>query len=180
LARLSKGYSLRGLSAETGLHYDCIHKIEVQKRIPRPETVYRIARSLGENPAELYVRCLEYSMEKVTNPARRTLRIVAKENETPKQMLARLVHRQLHPFNIFIHRYNTTTAEFLESTKISRATLKNWLDSKNTPTIKTLKKVADGFSMTLDDLLNAIEEWNAEDLSDPVGYIEKNIHRLED
>lgn len=119
-------------------------------------------------------------MEQVTNTARRTLRIVAKENETPKQMLARLVHRQLHPFNIFINRNNTTTAEFLDKTNISRATLKNWLDNKNTPTTKTLKRMADGFSMTLDDLLNAIEEWNAEDISDPVGYIEKNIHRLED
>ena len=51
---------------------------------------------------------------------------------------------------------------------------------RTTPSTKTLKKIADGFGISLDDLLFAIEEWNSEDLSDPVGYIEKNVHRLED
>ena len=178
--RLSKGYSLRSLSAEVGLSWMGIHLIETLCNNPQPGTVYKIARALGVNPAELYVKCLEYGMEKVMSGSKRTLRIVAKDGETPKQMLARLVHRQLHPFYMNLNKLDRSAGDYLKEIDVCRATLKNWLDMRTTPSTKTLKKIADGFGLTLDDLLFAIEQWNKEDLSDPVGYVEKNIHRLED
>ncbi len=180
LLRLSKGYTLRGLSSEVGLSWMTIHLIETLYNNPQPGTVYKIATALGVNPAELYVKCLEYGMEKVMSGSKKTLRIVAKDGETPKQMLARLVHRQLHPFYKNLNKLDKSAVEYLKEIDVCRATLKNWLDMRTTPSTKTLKKIADGFGLTLDDLLFAIEEWNKEDLSDPVSYIENNVHRLED
>ena len=179
ILRLLKGYTLRSLSAKTGLTWMGIHFIEIQKRNPLPETVYKLAKALGVNPAELYVKCLEYNMEKVSHASKKTLRIVAKKGETPNQMLARLVHRQLHPINIHLDKMGKSAADFLKEINVSRATLKNWLDMKNTPSVKALRKISEGFGITLDDLLYSIEEWDEEDLSDSVGYIEYNIHRLE-
>tara|TARA_R110002110_G_scaffold151545_1_gene343820 strand:- start:19143 stop:19790 length:648 start_codon:yes stop_codon:yes gene_type:complete len=180
LIRLYKKYSLRHLSAETGLSWMTIHLIETLHNNPQPLTVYKIAQVLGVNPAELYVKCLEYGMEKVATGSKKTLRVVAKDGETSKQMLARLVHRQLHPFYRNLNKLDKSAADYLIEINVCRATLKNWLDMKTTPSTKTLKKIADGFGLTLDDLLFSIEEWNSEDLSDPVRYIENNIHRLED
>jgi len=179
ILRLHKGYTLRQLSAETGLHYNTLHYHEVQKRTPQPETVYKIARVLEVNPAELYVQCLEYSMEKIEEAHRKTLRIVAKKNETPTEMLARLLHRQLHPINMYLSKQGKLSKDFLEATKISRATLKNWLDKKNTPTTTALKRVSEELGVTLDDLLFSLEHWGNEDLSDPIGYIERNTRRLD-
>jgi len=180
ILRLSNGYSLRRLSSEVGLSWMTIHFIEILKNNPQPLTVYKIAGFFGVNPAELYVKCLEYGMETVAHSSKKTLRIVAKDGETSKEMLARLVHRQLHPFHRNLNKLNRSAGEYLKEINVCRATLKNWLDMRTTPSTKTLRKLADGFGLTLDDLLFSIEEWNKEDLSDPVGYIERNIHRLED
>ena len=185
ILRLAKGYTLRYLAKVTGLTWMTIHFIEIQcqpnrkTNNPKPETVYKLAKALGVNPAELYISCLEYNMEQVSHASKKTIRIVAKKGETPNQMLARLVHRQLHPFNLYLNKLDKSAASFLDEINVSRATLKNWLDMKNIPSIKTLRKVSNGFGLTLDDLLYGIEEWSKEDLSDPIGYIERNINRLE-
>ncbi len=118
-------------------------------------------------------------MEKIEEAHRKTLRIVAKKNETPTEMLARLLHRQLHPINMYLSKQGKLSKDFLEATKISRATLKNWLDKKNTPTTTALKRVSEEMGVTLDDLLFSLEHWAKEDISDPIGYIERNTRRLD-
>ena len=53
------------------------------------------------------------------------------------------------------------------------------MDGKCTPNTVTLTKLGDAYDMTLDEILEQVKQWNAEDLSDPVVYIEENIHRLD-
>lgn len=178
ILRMDKSYTLDELSARSGLSPWEIHRIEMQQRNPKPKTVYKLAKALGVNPAELYVAVLEYGMEKIESQTARTLRIIAKPGESPKQMIARLIHRQLHPFYLEMRKLNKSMNAFLEEIDVSRATIKNWLDSRNVPTLKTMQKVAAGLGVSLDNLLERTEEWKKEDLKDPVMYIEKNIHRL--
>ena len=179
--RMKKGYTLRELSALSGVTWMGIHFIEIQKYGNiKPETIFKLAVALKLNPATLYVKCLEYQMERVPTESRKALRVVAKKGEGPKEMLARLLHRQLHPLNVYLSKTNKSADDFIEAVSISSATLKNWLDNKSLPNTKLLKRVADELGFNIDDLINDIDRWAKEDRSDPVSYIQKNVHRLED
>lgn len=178
--RQEKNLTLSALAKSSGVYRWTIHFIEIMRVKPKPKTVYKLAVSLGVNPAELYVSILEYGMEPIKSEHSRTLRIVAQPGETPKQMIARLVHRQLHPFFKNLNKQNKSAAEFLKEIDVSKATIKNWIDGKCVPNTSTLTKLCDGFHLSMDDLLQDMKDWNKEDLSDPVLYIERNIQRLED
>lgn len=178
--REKQGLSLSCLAHKSGVYRWTIHFIEIMRVKPKPETVYKLGVALKVNPAELYVKILEYGMETIKSDHTRTLRIVAKPGETPKQMLARLLHRQLHPYFVNLNKKNQSAINFLKEVDISKATIKNWIDCKCMPNTKTLSKLCISFGMSMDDLLTEVENWNKEDTSDPVLYIEQNIHRLED
>lgn len=177
--RESQGLSLTDLSKSADVYRWTIHYIEIMRVKPTPKTVYKLAVSLGVNPAQLYVSILEYGMENIQSPHARTLRIVAQPGETPKQMIARLLHRQLHPFYRGLIKLDISANDFLKNVNISKTTIKNWMDGKCTPNTVTLTKLGDAYDMTLDEILEQVKQWNAEDLSDPVVYIEENIHRLD-
>lgn len=178
--RMSKGFTLSALAKSAGVYRWTIHFIEIMRVKPKPKTMYKLGVALGVNPAELYVSVLEYGMETIKSEHAKTLRIVAKPGETPKQMIARLVHRQLHPFFRNLNKQKMSAAKFLEEVDISKATIKNWIDGKCVPNTSTLSKLCEAFNVSMDDLLTEMKEWNAEDTSDPVLYIEQNIHRLEE
>lgn len=178
--RMERSLSLSCLAKKSGVYRWTIHFIEIMRVKPKPKTVYKLAVALGVPPAELYVSILEYGMETISSEHARTLRIVAKPGETPKQMIARLVHRQLHPFFRNLNKQKISAAKFLEEVDISKATIKNWIDCKCMPNTTTLSKLCEAFNVSMDDLLTEMKEWNAEDTSDPVLYIEQNIHRLEE
>lgn len=180
VVREHKNLSLSELSKSATVYRWTIHYIEIMRVKPTPKTVYKLGVSLGVNPAQLYVSILEYGMEDIKSPHARTLRIVAKPGETPKQMIARLLHRQLHPYFINLNKKNQSAVNFLKEVDISKATIKNWIDSKCMPNTKTLSKLCISFGISIDDLLTEVADWNKEDTSDPVIYIEQNIHRLED
>lgn len=178
--REKQGLSLSCLARKSGVYRWTIHFIEIMRVKPKPETVYKLGVALRVNPAELYVKILEYGMETIKSDHTRTLRIVAKPGETPKQMLARLLHRQLHPYFVNLNKKNQSAVNFLKEVDISKATIKNWIDCKCMPNTKTLSKLCISFGISIDDLLTEVADWNKEDISDPVIYIEQNIHRLED
>lgn len=178
--RQQKNLTLSALAKSAGVYRWTIHFIEIMRVKPKPETVYKLAVALGVNPAELYVSVLEYGMEKVKSDHARTLRIVAQPGETAKQMIARLVHRQLHPWYKNLNKRNQTASAFLKEINVSKATIKNWIDGKCMPSTSTLQKICDGFYISMDDLLSEMKAWQQEDTSDPVLYIEQNIHRLVD
>jgi len=116
--------------------------------------------------------------DKPRHTTHRTMRVVARDNETPQDMLARLLHRQLHPFYLHLRKIDVGQAEFLQSIGVSRGTLINWLDRNNTPNISTLKKISAGLSVPIETLLEEDNAWEKEDLSDPVHWIEENVERL--
>jgi DNA-binding XRE family transcriptional regulator len=178
--RMEQSLSLSCLAKKSGVYRWTIHFIEIMRVKPKPQTMYKLGVALGVNPAELYVSVLEYGMETIKSEHSRTLRIVAQPGETPKQMIARLVHRQLHPYFRNLNKQDKSAAEFLKEVDVSKATIKNWLDGKCIPNTRTLTKLCSAFNITMDDLLKEIEMWNKADLSDPVRFIEKNIHRLEE
>ncbi len=178
--REARELSLSALAESADVYRWTIHYIEIMRVKPKPETMYKLAVALGVNPAELYVSVLEYGMETINSEHARTLRIVAKPGETPKQMIARLVHRQLHPFYKNLNKGNRSAAEFLKEVDISKATIKNWIDGKCMPNTKTLSKLCSNWNMSMDDLLSEMAAWNSVDLSDPILFIEQNIHKLED
>lgn len=172
--------TLSSLGKSADVYRWTIHYIEIMRVKPTPKTMYKLAVSLGVNPAELYVSVLEYGMENIQSPHAKTLRIVAQPGETPKQMIARLVHRQLHPFFVHLNKRNQTAKSFLEEVNISKATIKNWIDGKTMPSMKTMEKLAMGFSVSMDNLLSDMKAWNEMDITDPVLFIEQNIHKLEE
>lgn len=178
--RDKQGLSLSCLAHKSKVSRWTIHFIEIMRVKPKPETVYKLGVALGVSPPELYVSILEYGMETIKSDHTRTLRIVAKPGETPKQMLARLLHRQLHPYFINLNKKNQSAVKFLKEVNVSKATIKNWIDCKCMPNTKTLSKLCESFGISMDNLLIEVKEWNKEDTSDPVLYIEQNIHRLED
>lgn len=178
--REKQGLSLSCLANKSAVNRWTIHFIEIMRVKPKPETVYKLGVALKVNPAELYVTILEYNMETIKSDHTRTLRIVAKPGETPKQMLARLLHRQLHPYFVNLNKKNQSAIVFLQEVNVSKATIKNWIDCKCMPNTKTLNKLSKSFGMSMDDLLTETARWTQEDISDPVLYIEQNIHRLED
>lgn len=178
--RMERSLSLSCLARKSGVYRWTIHFIEIMRVKPKPKTVYKLAVALGVPPAELYVSILEYGMETIKSDYSRTLRIVAKPGETPKEMLARLLHRQLHPFFRNLNKKKMSAAEFLKEVDISKATIKNWIDGRCIPNTKTLDKLCTSFGISMDDLLSEMKAWSTEDTSDPVLYIEQNIHRLED
>ena len=178
--REAQGLTLSALAKSAGVYRWTIHFIEIMRAKPTPKTMYKLGVALGVNPAELYVSVLEYGMETIKSDHSRTLRIVAQPGETPKQMLARLLKRQLHPYFRYLNRTDKSAADFLKEVNISKATIKNWIDGKCMPNTSTLTKLCEAWNISMDTLLKEMTEWNHEDIGDPVIYIEKNIHRLED
>lgn len=180
ILREQKGLSLRKLSALSGISWMGIHFIEtLHYKCTKTDSIFKLATALKVDPAALYVACLEYSMEPVPEGTRRAPNgNTRKEGEGPPGMLARLLHRELHPFNYYL--LNPDYRD-LNEVGISRSAWGNWMDKRTQPQRDSILKVSAKFGVSCEYLLTELKTWYNEDITtDPVGYIEKHMHKLEE
>lgn len=172
--------SLRKLSALSGISWMGIHKIEnLHYKCTTTDAIFKLATALKVDPAAMYVACLEYSMEPVAEGTRRAPNgNVRKKGEGPPAMLARLLHRELHPFNCYLLNPNYRD---LNEVGISRSAWGNWMDKRTQPQRESILKVSAKFGVSYEYLLTELKSWYNEDVTtDPVGYIEKHMHKLDE
>lgn len=61
-------------------------------------------------------------------------------------------------FEQLLQKHGVTPYKVAKETGVTQTALSNWKSGRSTPTTKTLQKIADYFGVTIDYLMNGIEE----------------------
>lgn len=68
-------------------------------------------------------------------------------------------------FEQLLQKYNMTAYKVSKATGVTQTSLSNWKSGRNTPSAKTLQKIADYFGVTVDYLMTGQEDTSPKEKS---------------